>query len=138
MGPLTGDPTDADPTHRCAVRLTSTSTTDHTGRPSSTRSTGQPITQITWAARRRAAVPAVHLLDHRRRPRLAGRLRRQRRARNIVPADHGIWMPPEDLGTVPAAPPAPVTATGCSCGTATQAGAAAPLPRYYPAWRSRR
>src|ERR1019366_4320799 len=49
---------------------------------------------------------------------------------NVIPADHGVWQDWEDLGTVPAPPPAPITSSGCTCGSST---AADPVhPRYYP------
>ena len=125
MGPLTGAAEDADPTHRCAVQLlTATATQDPL--------TGTAITQITWAAADALPFPlcisSTTDADHGSRPLRAVSVA----LGNIVPADHGTWVQPEDLGPVPEPPPAPAPASGGSCGTGTQAGAAAPLPRYYP------
>jgi hypothetical protein len=124
-GPLTGAAEDADPTRRCAVQLTGvTATKDPLN--------GQAITQISWAAADALPFPlclsSTTDADHGSQP-LAGV---SVALGNIVPADHGTWVQAEDLGPVPAAPPAPAPAAGGSCGAGTQAGAAAPRPRYYP------
>lgn len=119
-GPLTGAAADADPAHRCAVQLTSAT-------PLIDQLTGQKVTQITWAAADALPFPlcisATTDAEQGSQPVSVA-------LGNIVPVDHGTWVPAEDLGPVPPAPPAPAPAA--SCGTATQAGAAASLPRYYP------
>ena len=125
MGPLTGAAEDADPTHRCAVQLlTATATQDPL--------TGTAITQITWAAADALpfslCISSTTDADHGSRPLPAVSVA----LGNIVPADHGTWVQPEDLGPVPEPPPAPAPTSGGSCGTGTQAGTTAPLPRYYP------
>jgi hypothetical protein len=136
-GPLTGQPEDADPAHRCAVCLTSVIVIDDQGRPLTDPAvddpaTGQPkrITRITWSAADALPFPLCisSTTD-------AGHGSLQITVSvahgNIVPADHGICIPAaESLGTVPPAPPAPDPGARCSCGTA--APAAAPRPRFYP------
>jgi Baseplate J-like protein len=127
-GPLTGAPGDADPTHRCAVRLTSVTATQdplmdpRTGRP-------VPITQITWAAADALPFPLCisSTTDPEQGPQAVSVA-----LGNIVLADHGTRVTDENLGTVPPAPAAPDPASGCRCGTGTQAGPATPLARYYP------
>jgi len=204
MGPNTGDPEDANPNNRWAVRLSEVRTQDYMGNPLMDPLFDQPITQISWAAEDALPFPlcissttdAVHGSKALERVSVA--------LGNIVPADHGVWqvqllagtvnltagsatvngngttftntlqvgqwlvfasdatqMPyqisaitnntnltlalpyagatttasttaavMEDLGRVPAAPPAPVTQTSCAC---TSEGAPpSPLPRYYP------
>src|SRR5207244_1315925 len=48
IGPHTGRPEDADPAHRCAVRLTHVETRDASGQPLADLLTGQAITEIFW------------------------------------------------------------------------------------------
>ena len=108
IGPLTGDPADADPTHRWAVRLTVATTTDHAGEPLTDPVNKEPLTSIAWAVRGRFAVPALPVLDHRRSPRLAASGRRFGRARQCLAADQGVWTFRRSLGAVPPAPIAPV------------------------------
>jgi Baseplate J-like protein len=121
-GPLTGAPEDADPTHRCAVQLTSVTTlTDQL--------TGTDVSQITWAAA--DALPFPLCISSTINPE-QGPQPVSVALGNIVPADHGTGVPAEGLGTVPAAPLAPDPAAGGGCGPGTQAGAAASLSRYYP------
>jgi hypothetical protein len=119
-GPLTGASADADPAHRCAVQLTSaTSTKDPLN--------GKPVTRITWAPDDALPFPlCICTTESGAAPVSVAR-------GNIVLADHGRLVPiPESLGVVPAAPPAPDPAATCTCGTSIQAAAAGPLPRYYP------
>ena len=103
-GPLTGAAEDADPMRRCAVQLTTvTATEDPLVKDPNT---GQPVvvTQITWAAADALPFPlcvsSTTDADHGSQP-LAGV---SVACGNIVLADHGTWVPPEDLGAVPAAP----------------------------------
>ena len=131
-GPLTGQPEDADPAHRCAVCLTSVTCADYKGRPLTDPAVkDQPITRINWSAADALPFPlcisSTTDADHGSRLVCGVSVAHG----NVVPADHGICIAaPETLGTVPAAPPAPDPSAGCSCGTA--APAAAPLPRFYP------
>jgi hypothetical protein len=48
LGPRTGQPEDADPTHRCGVRLTQVTYLDPTSNPLTDPLTGQQITEIDW------------------------------------------------------------------------------------------
>jgi len=203
IGPDTGDPEDANPNNRWAVRLTSVRTKNYLGKTLVDPLFNQPITQISWAAadalpfplcissttdapHGSVALPAVSVA-----------------LGNIVPADHGVWQVQlvagtvslaassttvtgtgttftntlqvgqwlvfasdptqtayqistiagntsltlaspyagesilsttaaimENLGVVPAAPPAPVTQSGCAC--TCKGTPPTPLPRYYP------
>ena len=132
LGPDTGQPEDANRGHRCAVCLTTVTLTDHTGAPLVDPLNGELITQITWAAADALpfslCISSTTDADHGSAPLSGVSVARG----NIVPADHGTWIGPPDetLGTVPAAPPAPVASAGCSC-TATSP-VASPLPRFYP------
>jgi hypothetical protein len=131
LGPLTGAPEDADPAHRCAVQLTGVTTTDYQGRPLADPVNNQPVTGITWSAADALPFPlcisSTTDAEHGSQPLPAV----SAALGNIVPADHGRWLtPPEALGTVPPAPPAPDPSASCSCGTS--APVASPLPRYYP------
>ena len=108
LGPLTGQPEDANPAHRCAVCLTSVTTTDYKGRPlTDPAMNDQLITRITWSAADALPFPlcisSTTDSDHNSQQISAVSVARG----NIVLADHGTWVTGEDLGTVPPAPPAP-------------------------------
>jgi hypothetical protein len=131
MGPLTGDPADADPAHRWAVRLTLATTTDQSGQPlADPVNPGILLTNIAWAAEDALPFPLCisSLTDasHDSRSLPAVSVARG----NVVAADHGVWTTGELLGVVPCPPAAPVTGIGCNC--ATTPGAAPVLPRYAP------
>ncbi len=128
IGPETGDPADADPAKRWAVRLTSARCTDYKNRVLVDPLTGAAVTRIAWAAA--DALPFPLCLSSTTTPggKAVGGVSVARG--NVVPADHGIWQDPEDLGEVPPAPPAPVLETSCACGT--QGLVSTPQPRYYP------
>jgi hypothetical protein len=105
IGPLTGAAEDADPTHRCAVQLTSVTTRDHQGNLLTDPLNDQHVTltRITWAAA--DALPfalCVSSTGGSIRPWPAVSVARG----NIVLADHGTRATAEDLGAVPAARPA--------------------------------
>lgn len=96
-GPVTGDPADADPGHRFAVRLTGVS-------PSEDPLFGQKVTEIEWHPD--DALPAPLCLSSNAPPSdeatdwpcpQAISVARG----NIVLAQHGRWMPIEALGAVP-------------------------------------
>jgi hypothetical protein len=131
-GPKTGDPDDADPIRRCAVRLTSVATTDHKGRALVDRlNKNQPITRIAWAAADALPFPicisSTTDAAHGARPVYPVSVARG----NVVAADHGIPIASrEQLGKVPAAPPTPAAGTGCTCGSTV--AITAPRPHYYP------
>jgi hypothetical protein len=124
-GPETGQPEDADPSHRCAVCLTSVT-------PAVDPLNGDlPVTEITWAPADALPFPlcvsSTTDAAHGSAPIDGVSVARG----NVIPADHGVWLDsPEALGTVPAAGPAPLSSAGCNCGQSS-AGAAS-LPRFYP------
>jgi len=130
VGPKTGDPADADPTRRWAVRLTSVATTDHHHRPLVDPLTNTKITRIAWAADDALPFPicisSTTDATHGARAIYPVSVARG----NVIAADHGVSIGPEDLGTVPAPPPAPAAGTGCTCGSTIPA--ATPRSRYYP------
>jgi Baseplate J-like protein len=105
-------------------------TTDHLGRPLFDPLNGQLITRVTWAAEDAPPFPicisAITDAAHGSQALTAVSVARG----NIVPADHGIWQCWEDLGEVPAAPPAPNLAASCEC--KVQGTLAPPCPRYFP------
>jgi predicted phage baseplate assembly protein len=106
MGPKTGDPGDADPSHRSAVRLTQVRNTDHLGNPlvdpvtDPLNLTPQPITQITWAVEDALPFPlcisSITDADHGARELTAVSVA----LGNIIPVDHGVWQDQPLLGTV--------------------------------------
>jgi hypothetical protein len=130
LGPDTGEQADANPANRCAVLLTSVSTTDYKGRPLVDPLTGDAITRITWAEGDALLFPlcisSTTDSEHGSVPVSGVTVARG----NIVPADHGVTINGEVLAPVPAAPPAPPEGSGCTCGTAEPPPA--PVPRYHP------
>ena len=126
LGPLTGDAADADPRHRCAVRLVSASIGDEEGRVRIDPANGTKITTITW--RDEDALPfalclsSVTDVTHGSVTLPAVSVARG----NAVPADQGFWIN-ESIGTVP---DLPATAVNATCQTAT--GAALLFPRFRP------
>ncbi len=130
VGPDTGDPGDANPANRWAVRLTyvnylNYSGTDYLRDPL----TLDPITYVRWdqadalpfplcVSATTTALPQAELTD-------------VSVARgNIVPADHGSWVNGEQLPTVGPPPASAIAASSCSCGT--QSIVDTPRPRYFP------
>lgn len=203
MGPHTGDPQDANPEHRWAVRLTGVRNTDYLNNPLRDPLLNQFITQIDWAAQDALPFPLCISAAVGSRTLAAVSIARG----NMVPADHGVWqdlvLPGtvaltrdsvqvigrgttftnllqvgewlvfasdntqtpyqidaiandslltldspylgantastgaaliQELGSVPAAPPAPVTASSCAC--TCEGSWPMPLPRYYPKLRN--
>jgi hypothetical protein len=132
VGPDTGQPEDADPTHRCAVCLTSVTVTDHLGLPLVDPVSGALVTEIAWAAADALTFPlcisSTADAKHGSLPVNGVSVARG----NVILADHGTWIgpPDENLGTVPSPPPTPDPSAGCTC-TATSA-VTAPIPRFYP------
>lgn len=100
MGPNTGDPDDANPNNRWAVRLTGVQLTDHHGLPLVDPLNQQLITNITWAAEDALPFPlcisSTTDAEHGARALSAVSVARG----NVVPADHGIWQEPVLVGTV--------------------------------------
>jgi hypothetical protein len=138
VGPLTGNASDADPTHRAAVVLTGVRTTDDGGNaladplildPSTKKP--QLITAITWAADDALTAP-ICLSSTTAAAEGSTPVFNVSVARgNVGAADHGVWIQGESLGAVPDAGPTPIASGGCSCGN-NSAAPAAPLPRFYP------
>lgn len=140
VGPDTGDPEDANPDHRWAVRLTNVRTTDYLNRTLFDPLNRESITQVYWAPADALPFPlcisSTADAAHGSRPLTGVSVARG----NIVPADHGTWqpLPPpgvpppawEDLGEVPAPPEGPVVATSCSCNSVGHVPV--PRPRYFP------
>ena len=130
MGPNTGDPEDANPRNRWAVRLTGVETQDHLGRRLVDPLDGLPITRITWAAEDALPFPicisSITDAGHGSQALPAVSVARG----NVVPADHGIWQCGEDLGQVPVGPAAPVFETSCECDSPSIVPS--PHPRYFP------
>jgi hypothetical protein len=131
VGPLTGDPADADPTHRWAVRLTVATTKDALGAPLTDPVNGELLTRIEWSAADALPFPlclsSITDSAHGSRPLAGVSVARG----NVLAADQGTWTTGENLGQVPPAPLGPVTGIGCNCSTLP--GAAPVLPRFEPA-----
>ncbi len=122
LGPDTGVPGDADPSHRWAVRLVSASvgTDPLNNQPI-------PITNIAWDPA--DALPFTLCITSSAEA-AAGMAISVARG-NMVPADHGQTQGPEILGPVPAPPPTPIAIGGAGCGGAT-AAPVAPPPFFFP------
>jgi hypothetical protein len=128
IGPDTGNTADADPAKRWAVRLTQVQSVDYLNRALTDPLNGNPITRIYWSAD--DALPFPVCISS--QTATAGTpLKNVSVLRgNVIPADHGLWQDWEDLGTVPAAPPAPVTTASCTCGSTDTVDAV--RPHFYP------
>jgi hypothetical protein len=131
MGPLTGDPADADPTHRWVVRLTVATTKDSSGVALTDPVNGEPLTRIEWAAADALPFPlclsSITDAAHGSQPLAGVSVARG----NVLAADQGMWTLGEILDPVPPMPLGPVTGIGCNCTTIP--GAAVVRPRYEPA-----
>jgi len=149
LGPRTGVPADADIRHRCAVRLTAVATTNAAGQPlvdplfdvngkaiTSSAQQPQPVTEIQWSSDDTLPFPVcisstIVGTDNKETPLanvsvVLG---------NVVLADHGLTMPAQDLGIVPA--PSVFYAPDPSAGYCTPP-VRAPLPvRFLPKLASR-
>jgi hypothetical protein len=128
VGPLTGNPADADPTHRWAVRLTSATTTNNSGKPlADPVNPGVLLTNITWSSEDALPFPlCISSMTSAGLP-IAGVSVAHG---NVIALDQGEWTQDESLGAVPAIPPSPVAGVGCNCSSV--AGAAVPQPRFEP------
>ena len=126
-GPLTGDDSDADPAKRWAVRLTGVQFFDYRNRPLVDPLDQTPITNIRWGAADALPFPICLSSESDEGVPVSGVSIVHG---NNIPADHGLWQPPESLDAVPPAPPAPVTASSCTCGGTQPVDG--PLPRYTP------
>jgi hypothetical protein len=114
LGPLTGEPGDADPAHRYVLRLTSVRqfSPDDPAAPLTDPLTGTQITEIAWAAADALPFPLCisSQTDEAHGEVLLDNVSIARG--NMVLADHGRTLPAdEELGTVPPArlayPPQP-------------------------------
>jgi len=98
-GPRTGKSEDADPSHRCAVRVMQVVTTDRNGQPLQDEMNAQPITEISWDARDALPFPlciSATADDGSSVPVVSVALG------NVVLADHGRTLDQaENLGTAP-------------------------------------
>ena len=129
-GPETGDPDDADPAKRWAVRLTGIQQTDYLNRRLTDPLSGTPITRIWWDAADALPFPlcisSTSDSEHGSQALTEVSVARG----NIIPVDHGVWQDWQDLGDVPPLPAAPVTSSSCTCGSENPIDN--PHPRYFP------
>lgn len=93
LGPQTGNAADADPTHRCAVRLTQVAHTDALGNALMDPLYGVAVTQIQWSTADAPTFPVC--LSSTAASNVSVVLG------NIVLADHGLSVPDTDLGLMP-------------------------------------
>jgi hypothetical protein len=115
LGPETGNADDANPAHRHAVRLTRVSVTQD---PLGGRFENPPhnnavdVTEIEWGAE--DALPFPLCISSQVGQKIFSDVSIARG--NVVFADHGLTLPPESLGTVPASPMtyAPASAAPCA------------------------
>jgi hypothetical protein len=102
MGPNTGDPEDANPNNRWAVRLTGVRNTDYWGNKLVDPVTTPPvcITQITWAAEDALPFPlcisSTTDEDHGSKELFGVSVA----LGNIIPVDHGVWQQQPLIGWV--------------------------------------
>ncbi len=95
LGPVSGDPADADPAHRHAVRLTAVE-------PTTDPVTGDAIVEIAWAAEDALPFPLC-ISSVGPAPECATLEDVSVAHGNVILTDHGQWVRGEVLGTVPAA-----------------------------------
>ena len=112
IGPRTGRAEDADPAHRCAVRLTHVKTLDAGGQPLTDLLTGEAISEIFWGEA--DALPFPLCISAQTDSTHGGTFIKDVSAArgNIVLADHGRTVE-QTLGEVPKAPLAKTTASTC-------------------------
>jgi Baseplate J-like protein len=138
LGPRTGLAADADPAHRCAVRLTSVvASSDPIGGMFLDPPTGQPldVTEIAWAAADALPFPLCLSAEV-----TAGGTTREVvdvsvAVGNIVLADHGRTIDPEPLGTVPA--PTLFREAAAHAGACTATAPVPIPPRFRPRLKNR-
>jgi Baseplate J-like protein len=130
-GPDTGEPGDANPDNRWAVRLTDVNYLSYTGDDVLRDPlTNHPITYVRWGTADALPFPlCVSSTASGQNP--PQQLTDVSVAHgNVIPADHGSWVYGEQLPVVGPPPIPPVTASSCSCGT--QSVIDTPIPRYFP------
>lgn len=123
MGPSTGEPDDANPNNRWAVRLTGVRAIDYLNRPLVDPLNQTPIMQITWATEDALPFPlcisSTTDAAHGSKPLGAVSVAWG----NIVPADHGVWQEPVVPGSVTVTHgSATVTGTGTTFTNGVQTG----------------
>ena len=127
LGPETGVPGDADPTHRCAVRLTKvTADSDPLGGQFDSPPTANAVavTRIDWATDDALPFPLCVSTNFADVSVALG---------NVVAADHGQTIAEEDLDSVPEPNPALETAGTANAGGMYNPVAPAPQPaRFRP------
>lgn len=125
-GPQTGDPADADPAHRWAVRLTYASTVDNAGHPLfDPVNPGALLTSIAWNVDDALPFPlCLSSISLDGLPVAGVSVARG----NVVATNQGVWTIDELLGAVPPLTPSPVSGIGCNC--LTVGGAAVPRARF--------
>ena len=130
VGPETGNPGDANPANRWAVRLTYVNYRSYKGDILRDPLTLDPITYVRWDPADALPFPLCisSTTDalHQSKPLTDVSVARG----NIIPADHGSWVYNEQLPVVGPPPASPVTAASCSCGTQSVVDAA--RARYFP------
>ncbi|MBB5503106.1 baseplate J/gp47 family protein [Paraburkholderia sp. MM5384-R2] len=136
VGPLTGSPDDADPTHRWAVRLTGVRTTNDAGELLFDPLPTPPlhITQVSWSADDALPFPLCLSSTYQGDDGPVQLEDVSVAFGNIVPADHGTLVDHEILGVVPALPPAPLVEASCDCDIQAVAAVSLlpPHARFYP------
>ncbi|SEB38733.1 hypothetical protein [Terriglobus roseus] len=114
LGAKTGKAEDANTAHRWAVRLTGVRVADDAGEPLVDPLNNTPVTEIEWDVA--DALPfslcISSMLDAAHGSKSISGVARA--YGNAVPADQGVWVAKESLGTVLDAPISPVS-TGCTC-----------------------
>lgn len=131
LGPHTGEPEDADPAHRHAVRLTDVKAQDVHGDPLTDALTGQAITQIAWASADALPFPLCisATTDKEHGEKYLPNVLVARG--NIVLADHGRTIVDEPLGIVP--PPTAFKPTLPACDRCQSQGPVPVPQRFCPA-----
>lgn len=111
IGPKTGNPSDADPTHRQAVRLTKVKPgTDRLYNPAGAK-TGQPIVWIEWCCEDALAFPLC-ISSKMPAPDCSVKTNISVARGNVILVDNGS-LTTETIGTVPA--PSTTQTCGCEC-----------------------
>jgi hypothetical protein len=101
-GPITGATADADPSHRCSVRLITVQASDENGNPLTDPLFNQPITNITWHPNDALPFPlCISALSTAGDGTVTLNQDVSVARGNIVLADSGATQPEEFIGTVP-------------------------------------
>lgn len=114
IGPHTGNPADADPSHRQAVRLTSV--VQDVDPLYDRDAGGKPVVRITWCSEDALGFPLC-ISAIMPAPDCSCREGISVARGNVLLVDNGFRQPPEDLGVVPTDTTAATCATDCSPAT---------------------